>query len=179
MLRLVQPKFFLPVHGEYNHINAHSKTAISCGVDERNILLMSDGDQIEITTKYIKKVKTIKSGKRYIDNQNNKEIFADIIDDRQKLSTEGIVNIVVQISTQSNKIVNRPIVTSHGLVPNKEDREFARELEQILENYLLNAPIEKSANNRVIEDDIRTIVRKHILKRYKKYPIIIPTVFLV
>ncbi len=54
MIRLVQPKFFLPVHGEYNHITAHAKTAISCGVDERNIILMSDGDQIEITPKYIK-----------------------------------------------------------------------------------------------------------------------------
>ncbi len=179
MLRLVQPKFFLPVHGEYNHINAHAKTAVSCGIDERNILLMSDGDQIEITTKYLKKVKTIKAGKRYIDNQNNKEIFADVIDDRQKLSTEGIVNIVLQISTQTNKLVNKPVVTSYGLVPDREDRQFAKELEQILESYLLNAPIEKSANNRVIEDDIRGMVRKHILKRYKKYPIIIPTVFLV
>jgi len=61
--------YHLPVHGEYNHIARHAKTAVECGVDERNILLMSDGDQIELTTKYLKKVKTIKSGKTYIDNQ--------------------------------------------------------------------------------------------------------------
>jgi len=71
ILRLVQPKFFLPVHGEYNHIARHAQTAVSCGVNERNILLMSDGDQIEITQKYIKKVKSVKTGKTYIDNQNN------------------------------------------------------------------------------------------------------------
>ena len=179
ILRLVQPKFFLPVHGEYNHIAAHARTAVSCGVDERNILLMSDGDQVEITPKYLKKVKTVKSGKRYIDNQNNKEIFADVVDDRQKLSTEGIVNIVAQISTQSGKLVGKPVVTSHGLVPDREDKPFAKEIEQLLENYLINSPVEKSANPKVIEDDIRGAVRKHILKRYKKYPIIIPTVFLV
>jgi len=179
ILRLVQPKFFLPVHGEYNHIAAHAKTAVSCGVDERNILLMSDGDQIEITTKYLKKVKTVKAGKRYIDNQNNKEIFADVVDDRQKLSTEGIVNIVVQISTQSGQMASKPVVTSHGLVPDREDKKFASDIEQLLEQYLATSKIEKSANPKVIEDDIRGVVRKHILKRYKKYPIIIPTVFLV
>ncbi|WP_292657729.1 ribonuclease J [Nitratifractor sp.] len=179
ILRLVQPKFFLPVHGEYNHIAAHARTAVSCGVDERNILLMSDGDQVEITPKYLKKVKTVKAGKRYIDNQNNKEIYADVVDDRQKLSTEGIVNIVAQISTQSGKLVDKPVVTSHGLVPDREDKQFAKEIEQLLESYLISSPIEKSANPKVIEDDIRGAVRKHILKRYKKYPIIIPTVFLV
>ncbi len=179
ILRLVQPKFFLPVHGEYNHIAAHARTAVSCGVDERNILLMSDGDQVEITPKYLKKVKTVKAGKRYIDNQNNQEIFADVVDDRQKLSTEGIVNIVAQISTQTGKLIDKPVVTSHGLVPDREDKQFAKEIGQLLESYLVSSPIEKSANPKVIEDDIRGTVRKHILKRYKKYPIIIPTVFLV
>jgi len=179
ILRLVQPKFFLPVHGEYNHINTHAKTAATCGVDERNMLLMSDGDQIEITAKYIKKVRTVKAGKRYIDNQNNKEIFADVVDDRQKLSTEGIVNLAVQVSTQTGRMVNKPVVTTHGLVPDREDKQFAGDVEQLIENYLLHSKIERSANPKVIEDDIRGVIRKHILKRYKKYPIIIPTVFLV
>ncbi|ADV45333.1 ribonuclease J [Nitratifractor salsuginis] len=179
ILRLVQPKFFLPVHGEYNHIAAHARTAASCGVDERNMLLMSDGDQIEITTKYIKKVKTVKTGKRYIDNQNNKEIYADVVDDRQKLSTEGVVNIVAKISTQTGRMVDHPIVTSYGLVPDREDKQFAKEIEQLIESYLVNNKVDPTVSNKVIEDDLRGVVRKHILKRYKKYPIIIPAVFLV
>ncbi|HSR73938.1 MAG TPA: ribonuclease J, partial [Sulfurovum sp.] len=101
ILRLIQPKFFLPVHGEYNHIAKHAQTAVECGVDERNILLMSDGDQVEITTKYLKKVKTVKSGKTYIDNQNNMTIENDVVLDRQKLAEDGIINIVAQIA-QSN-----------------------------------------------------------------------------
>ncbi len=67
IIRLVQPKYFLPVHGEYNHISRHAQTAVECGVDERNIVLMSDGDQIEISNRYIKKVRSVKVGKRYID----------------------------------------------------------------------------------------------------------------
>ncbi len=179
ILRLVQPKFFLPVHGEYNHIAAHAKTAVTCGVDERNILLMSDGDQIEITPKYIKKVKTIKVGKTYIDNQNNKPIQHDVVDDRQKLATDGIVNVVLQVSKQTGKVLGKPIVTSHGLVPDKEDKKFASEVEQLIEQYLLNSKLEKSGNPKVVEDDLRGIVRKHVVRTRKRYPIILPTVFFV
>jgi ribonuclease J len=179
ILRLVQPKFFLPVHGEYNHIAAHAKTAVTCGVDERNILLMSDGDQVEITPKYIKKVKTVKIGKTYIDNQNNKAIQGDVVDDRQKLATEGIVNVVLQISKQAGKIVGKPVVTSHGLVPNKDDKRFASEIEQLIEQYLLNSNLEKSGNPKIVEDDLRGIVRKHVVRTRKRYPIILPTVFFV
>ncbi len=179
IIRLVQPKFFLPVHGEFNHITAHAKTAVKCGVDERNILLMSDGDQIEITPKYIKKVRTVKAGKRYIDNQNNKEIYADVVDDRQKLSTEGIVNIVLKVSTQTGRMDGKPVVMSYGLVPDKEDKRFSAEVEKMIEQYLINEKIEQGTSNKVIEDNIRGLVRKYIIRHYKKYPIIIPTVFLV
>ena len=179
ILRLVQPKFFLPVHGEYNHIAAHAKTAVTCGVDERNILLMSDGDQVEITPKYIKKVKTVKVGKTYIDNQNNKPIQHDVVNDRQKLATDGIVNVVLQIAKQTGKVLGKPIVMSHGLVPDKEDKKFASEIEQLIEQYLINSKIEKSGNPKVVEDDLRGIVRKHVVRTRKRYPIILPTVFFV
>ncbi len=178
MIRLIQPKFFLPVHGEFNHINAHAETAVNCGIDERNIILMSDGDQIEITPKFIRKVRSVKSGKRYIDNQNNKEIYADVVDDRQKLSTEGIVNIIVQISIQEGKMVNSPVITSYGLVANREDRQFERDVKFIIENYLANNKVALNLSHKIIEDDIRGAVRRYIIKKFKKYPIIIPTVFL-
>ncbi len=179
ILRLVQPKFFLPVHGEYNHIAQHAKTAVKCGVNERNILLMSDGDQVEITPKYIKKVKTVKTGKTYIDNQNNREIKDDVVIDRQKLATDGIVNIVFQISEQTQKLVGKPVVMTHGLVPDKEDKKFADEVTQLIETFLLNAKPDQIVTSRILEDEIRLIVRKHIIRIKKLYPIIIPTIFYV
>jgi len=179
ILRLIQPKFFLPVHGEYNHIAKHAKTAVECGVDERNILLMSDGDQVEITTKYLKKVKTIKSGKTYIDNQNNMTIENDVVIDRQKLAEDGIVNVVAQISQSNQKVVGKPVVTSHGLVPDKDDKKFAKEIEVLLETMLLNMKPEALKNHKDIENDIRAVVRKHVVRTTKRYPLIIPTIFIV
>jgi ribonuclease J len=179
IIRLVQPKFFLPVHGEYNHIARHAQTAIECGVDERNILLMSDGDQIEISPRYIKKVKTVKTGKIYIDNQNNTEIANDVVLDRQKLAEDGIVTIVAQVSQANKKLVGKPVVHTHGLVPDKEDKKFAKEIEQLLEQMLLHMKPEAMEDHIFIENEIRNVVRKHIVRTKKKYPLIIPTVFIV
>ncbi len=179
ILRLVQPKFFLPVHGEYNHIAKHAQTAISCGVDKRNILLMSDGDQVEITPKFIKKVKTVKTGKTYIDNQNNMTIENDVVLDRQKLAEDGIINVVAQIAQSNQKMVGKPVISTHGLVAEKESKKFAKEIETLLETFLLNMKPEALKDHRIIENDIRSVIRKHVVRTKKRYPLIIPTIFIV
>lgn len=179
ILRLVQPKFFLPVHGEYNHIAKHAKTAVSCGVNKRNILLMSDGDQVELTTKYVKKVKTVKTGKSYIDNQNNKEIKAEIVNDRQKLAEDGIVNIALQINKSTKKVVGKAIISTYGLVPNKELGRFSHEIENIIDSFLLNAKPEQLSSPKIVQDELRAVIRKHIVRTKRRYPIITPVIFLV
>jgi len=179
ILRLIQPKFFLPVHGEYNHIAQHAKTAVACGVDERNILLMSDGDQVEITPKYLKKVKTVKNGKTYIDNQNNMTIENDVVLDRQKLAEDGIINVAAQISQRDQKVVGKPIITTHGLVPDKEDKKFQKEIEVLIETLLLNMKPEALKSHKDIENDIRGSIRKHVIRTKKRYPLIIPSIFIV
>ncbi len=157
LLRLVKPKFFLPVHGEYNHLVKHKETAVSCGILGKNILLMSDGDKVEICQKYVKKIGTVKTGKVFIDNQINKQIADDVVIDRQKLAEAGVVMIVAQINKSDNRLANKPKVVSYGLVPDKEDKNFSKELEEVLVQYLTNA-----------KKDFRTL---------KKYPTIVPTIF--
>ncbi|MBN2815435.1 MAG: ribonuclease J [Campylobacterales bacterium] len=177
MLRLVNPKFFLPIHGEYNHVMKHRDTAMMCGVPERNILLMTDGEQIEVAPKYMRKVKTVKSGKTYIDNQNNHQIEDDIVLDRQKLATDGIVMIVAEVSEQNSQMLSKPKVTSFGIVPDKQDKAFAKEMEDVLEIFLTNIKGGLIENPRALENDLRQVVRKHIFRKMKKYPLIVPHVF--
>ncbi len=179
MIRLIKPKFFLPVHGEYNHVYAHKNTAIECGVNPKNIYLMSDGEQIELTPKYIKKVRTVKTGKVYIDNQINKQIEDDVVLDRQKLADAGIVMIVAQIDSENKKIIGKPKVVTYGIVPDKHDKIFSKEIETILEQYLLNAREEIFENPKIAENEIRQVVRKHIFRKTKKYPLIVPTIYMM
>ena len=177
MLRLVKPKFFLPVHGEYNHALKHGQTGIDCGVLERNVHIMSDGEQIEVSPKYIKKVKTVKTGKVYIDNQLNHKISDDVILDRQTMANEGVVMIVAQINESDRTMAQKPKVTSFGLVSDKQDKFFSKEIEDLLTIFLENIKPGILKNNRILEDELRKVVRKHCTRKYKKYPMIVPTIF--
>ncbi len=177
MLRLVKPKFFMPVHGEYNHALKHGQTGIDCGVLERNVYIMSDGEQIEVNPKYLKKVKSVKTGKVYIDNQLNHKISDDIIIDRQTMANEGVVMLVAQINEDDRTMAQRPKVTSFGLVPDKLDKVFSKEIEDLLSTFLSNIRPGLLKNTRILEDELRKVVRKHCIRKYKKYPMIVPTIF--
>lgn len=179
MIRLIKPKYFLPVHGEYNHIAKHKDTAISCGVDEKNVYLMSDGDVVEICHKYIKRVKTIKTGKVFIDNQINKQIADDVVIDRQNLAEAGVVMIIAQIEKSSARIINKPRVVSYGVVANKHDAEFSKEMSDVLVQFLSNVKTELLNDSRMLEGQIRQVVRKHIFRKLKKYPTIVPIIYLM
>ncbi len=177
MLRLTNPKFFLPVHGEYNHVMRHKETAVLCGVPERNIYIMNDGDSVEVAPKYMRKVKTVKSGKTYIDNQNNHKIDDDIVLDRQKLASEGIVMLIAEVDGQHGKMLSKPKVTTFGLVADKQDKAFAKEMEDVIEHFLLHIKDGLLENGRALENDLRQVVRKHIYRKMKRYPLIVPHVF--
>ena len=179
MLRLVNPKFFLPIHGEYNHVMRHKETAMMCGVPERNIYVLNDGDTVEIAPKYMRKVKTVRTGKVYIDNQNNHKIDDDIVIDRQKLASDGIVVIVAQIDGQHSTMLSKPNVTSFGLVADKQDKHFAKEMEDVLEHFLANIKEGLIENPRALENDLRQVVRKHIYRKMKRYPLIVPHIFVM
>ncbi|ATB68226.1 dimethyladenosine transferase [Sulfurospirillum diekertiae] len=179
ILRLVKPRFFLPVHGEYNHITKHKETAMQCGIPERNIVLMSDGDQIEVCAKYMKKIKTVKTGKVFIDNQINEQIADDVVIDRQKLADSGLVMLVIQLDKGEHKLICKPKIISYGLVPDKDDKAFSIEMEGVIDQFVLNAKAELLENTRALENEIRQVVRKHIYRQMKKYPTIVPTIFMM
>ncbi|EAJ2919437.1 ribonuclease J [Campylobacter coli] len=179
MLTLVKPKFFLPVHGEYNHINKHKETAIKCGIPEKNIYLMSDGDQVELCQKYVKRIKTVKTGKVFVDNQINKQIADDVVIDRQKLADSGIVVIIAQLDKASKTLINKPRVFSYGLVADKHDHAFSKDMAEVLGQFFINVKDEVLNDPRFLENQIRQVLRKHIFRKIKKYPTIVPTIFVM
>ena len=171
MLRLIKPKFFLPVHGEYNHIAKHKETAIKCGVLERNILLMEDGDQIEVCPSYMKKVRSVKTGKLFVDNQADKIVDNLTILDRQKLAEDGLIVIAMQVKKDNLKYDAR--IQIMGL----DDRFFAKELENAIELYITGAKPDGIAKN--LEGGLKQHLRKLAFKKFKRYPTIILNIYFI
>ena len=150
MLRLIKPKFFLPVHGEYNHIVKHKETAMECGIEEKNIYLMNDGDQMEVCEKYLKRVKTVKTGKVFIDNQINKQISDEIVKHRQNLADAGVAVIIAQIDKNEKRLIQTRVIT-YGLVADNQTAHFTKEMQGIIEQFLANLKDEILFDHRALE----------------------------
>ncbi len=178
MLRLIKPKFFLPVHGEYNHIVKHKETAMECGIEEKNIYLMNDGDQMEVCEKYLKRVKTVKTGKVFIDNQINKQISDEIVKHRQNLADAGVAVIIAQIDKNEKRLIQTRVIT-YGLVADNQTVHFTKEMQGIIEQFLANLKDEILLDHWALEGKIRQAVRKHIFRKIKKYPTIVPVIYLM
>lgn len=170
MLRLIKPKFFLPVHGEYNHITKHKETAIKCGIPEKNIYLMEDGDQIEVNPNYLKKVRSVKTGKVFIDNQADRQIDYNTILDRQNLASDGILTLSAKVNKRNMDFDGEVRISSFGLTNPRDEKALSKEVIDTL--TLMLKAFKKDFNSKNIEIEARNILKKLLFKRYKKYPLL-------
>ncbi|WP_095278166.1 RNase J family beta-CASP ribonuclease [Helicobacter sp. 11S02629-2] len=176
MLRLVKPKFFLPVHGEFNHIARHKQTAISCGVLEKNIILMEDGDQIEVNPNYMRTVKHVKTGKGFIDNNTNKYIDAEVVTERNALSKDGIFVLTLRFDNISKEVLSHKI-NVFGILNQKEEEAFAVECFEALLAHIEVAKPFVFKDSKAFEADLFSFFRKLLFKKFKKYPAILINAF--
>jgi len=112
MLSLVKPKFFVPVHGEYRHLYIHAKLAQSVGIPKENTFVMEDGDVLELDRDTAKVTGHVSSSNVYVDGLSVGDIGNVVLRDRQMLSRDGIVIVIITIDQQTGKVVGRPDIVS-------------------------------------------------------------------
>jgi len=139
MLALAKPKFFVPVHGEHRMLVCHGKSAQTMGVPKDNILIIENGDVVELTPNSIQKGDPVKAGVELLDNSRNGIVDARVLKERQQLAGDGVVTVLAPISTDG-KMVAPPRVNLRGVVTTAEPRKMSmwteREISWVLENRL-------------------------------------------
>ena len=137
MLALAKPKFFVPVHGEHRMLVCHSKSAQTMGVPKENILIIENGDVVELTPNSIKKGDPVKAGIELLDASRNGIVDARVLKERQQLADDGVVTVLTPISTDG-KMVAPPRVNLRGVVTSADPRKMSmwteREINWVLEN---------------------------------------------
>jgi len=150
MLALIKPKFFVPVHGEYRMQVLHGKTAVSMGVDSNNVLILDNGDTIELRPDSMIQGDPVKSGIEMLDNTRTCVVDARALKERQQLADDGIVTVLAPISTDGN-MVAPPRVSLRGVVISADPRKMSmwteREISWVLQNRWKQLSRQTSPNN--------------------------------
>ncbi len=150
MLALAKPKFFVPVHGEHRMLVCHGKSAQTMGVPKDNILIIENGDVVELRPNSIQKGDPVKAGVELLDNSRNGIVDARVLKERQQLAGDGVVTVLAPISTDG-KMVAPPRVNLRGVVTTAEPRKMSmwteREISWVLENRWKQLSRQTGPNN--------------------------------
>ena len=144
MLRIIKPKYFMPMHGEYRMLKKHTEIGVMCGVNPENTFICTNGDVIELLNGEVKKAGTVQAGDVYVDGSRVGDIGSVVIKDRKLMSQDGILITILNINTLQRKLLLKPNVTARGFVLVNENQELMQKIErkisEIANNALSKAP---------------------------------------
>ncbi|VYT64087.1 RNase J family beta-CASP ribonuclease [Clostridium tertium] len=176
MHRLIKPKYFMPVHGEYRHLKHHKDLAISLGMDQKDTFILERGDILLINENEAKKDGKVKTGTVLVDGLGVGDVGTLVLRDRKHLAQDGLVNIVVTIERESFSIIAGPDIITRGFVYVKESEELIRELKDIATDELINCLDNKIIEWYLIKTNIKKSVERFIYDKTKRRPTIIPII---
>ena len=175
MLRLFNPKYFMPFHGEYRMLKSHADLAVECGIPRENTFVLKNGDVLSMHKNNIKQEGTVQAGDVYIDGNRIGEIGSAVMKDRKLMSSDGIVVVIANIDTDNNKLLGSSNITSRGFVLIQENIEFLKELETISNKAIINK-IGKHINYNEIKSEIISQLSTYIYEKTGRNPIILPVI---
>lgn len=176
MLRLIKPKYFMPVHGEYRMQKIHASLAVDTGVPKDNIFIMENGDVLALTKDSARLAGKFNAQDIYVDGNRIGEIGAAVLKDRRDLSEDGVVLAVATVDFNSKMILAGPDILSRGFIYMRESGELIRESQRVLFNAIRIAMRNKDANIQTVNGAIVNALRPFLYEKTEREPIIIPMV---
>lgn len=173
ILALTKPKFFLPVHGETRQLMAHKRTAMAMGYKENEVLIMDNGLVTELSEAGYKQEAKVEVGKVFVDGLGVGDVGNIVIRDRQHLSEEGLIIVVLTISSKSGVLMADPDIISRGFVYMKENDKLLGELRKLVKEEVESLETKEWSTVKAV---VKSKLTKFIIKKTKRDPMILPII---
>lgn len=176
MLALVKPKYFIPVHGEYRMLVKHAELGKLMGVPPKNVVIAENGKVIEITKKSIKLNGSVQSGAVMVDGTGVGDVGSVVMRDRHRLAEDGMVVVVVTLSSWDNAMLADPEILTRGFVYVKEAEEMLEELRRVTREAVSACQDAGIKDWSSIKSRIKSSVSAYLYKATKRSPMILPLI---
>lgn len=176
IISLTKPKYFIPVHGEYRQLRAHAETAKEMGVPAENIFILENGKTLELNKKQAKITTSVPSGKILVDGLGVGDVGNIVLRDRQHLSQDGLIVIVMTMDGSTGEIVSGPDVVSRGFVYVRESETLMDDVKKVINQEVKNFEEEGIRDWSTIKSTLKDDLRDYIFQRTKRNPMILPII---
>ena len=174
---LLKPRYFMPVHGEYRHLDANRHLALEMGMSERDIFISDIGKVLEITATGARFTGTVPAGKILVSGNGVGEIGNIVLRDRRHLSQDGLVVVVAGVDLHAGLLVSGPDIVSRGFVYVREADELMDEIRDVaaesIENYLDKS---RMADRVALKTKLKEDISKFIYTKTKRRPMVLPII---
>jgi ribonuclease J len=167
LIELVQPEYFIPIHGEYRQLVHHSRRAREAGVPEERIFVIEDGQCMEVTSEGVMPGNTIDSGRVFVDGSGVGDIGATVLRDRRRLARDGFLAVVVGLDEESGEVLLGPEILTRGFIYMDEAEDFLEEAREmvwdVLDEYDDTAQVIKHLKKKLADFCYQTTRRRPMI----------------
>ena len=173
MLRLINPKYFMPFHGEYRMLKAHADLAVDCDIPRENTFINSNGDVLILKNGTVRRGGKVTSGDVYVDGNRIGDISNAVMKDRKIMANDGIVVVIANIDAKNKSLVANPNIITRGFVLVNDNIDLLKKLEAISKkaiNKVIKTDVNYAAIKSLVNSELSTYINNHTGRK----PIILP-----
>ncbi|MBP5427636.1 MAG: ribonuclease J [Clostridiales bacterium] len=174
--RLVKPKFFMPVHGEYKHLRKHAELVSSLGMPSKDIFLMEIGRTLELTKDRAQITGFVQAGRVLVDGLGVGDVGNIVLRDRKHLSQDGLIVIVITIDGASGSVIAGPDIISRGFVYVRESEKLMDDIKNVAKKALNKTQGKKKSDWATKKGLIKEDLKEYLYEKTKRRPMILPII---
>ena len=176
MIRLIQPKYLMPFHGDYRMLKRHANIGIECGIPKENTFVLKNGDSLSLVDHKITRSESMPGDDIYVDGNRIGEIGSAVLKDRQMMARDGILVVIINVDMKKHELLIKPNITTRGFILINENEDLLKKIEEKANSILKKELSDKRSTFASIKSNLTTELYTYIVKLIGRNPIILPII---
>jgi len=180
MLKLMKPRYFMPIHGEYRMLMTHANLAVDAGVKRENTFILENGDVLSVSKEGAKLAGKVPTSDVYVDGSAIGEVGSQVIKDRRELSEDGVLSVVMTINQERREVICTPTIVSRGFIFMKDNQQMIKDMQElsldVTDKYLASG---KKLNISGMKNDLQKTLSRYIQQKTSREPMVMPVIMVL